>query len=410
MAWICWNKVLASKKYGSLGVSCFYALNRALLFIWVWRFFSYGSCLWTRFIKVIYGEDGALNSPSSLSRQSSSLDIIREVTVLRSKDINLLDLIRKKISLQSKETHLILFIMGIDFDLAGRFEEEIWFIDLKKTTLVWIAIEGLPMCAWNNKALSKIVSPWARLSDLDKLFDNGLSNEELVTERISLLKELHNFNKSHFFRVGSESKGDDGPLKGIRFDDSLTFLSHHFLMLMRCLQWQWDRAKILTIVPNIIGCSTFSTPFSYLGVKVGMSPSRRKAWDEIIGKVTLLDGLKVVPIKVNIFSEWKVCLGKAPHETSTFHFVGIDIPSIIAQLWFSGESRLDIFSNSCNLDRIYGVKLLDGGEIDIPDFSCYEEWNCLVQNLLGFLKAQRKCLRRGFYVYVVDDFGNSQTK
>ncbi|GKB23529.1 RNA-directed DNA polymerase, eukaryota [Tanacetum coccineum] len=34
MAWIIWNKVLATKKYGGLGVSSFYALNRALLFKW----------------------------------------------------------------------------------------------------------------------------------------------------------------------------------------------------------------------------------------------------------------------------------------------------------------------------------------------------------------------------------------
>ncbi|GKE90146.1 hypothetical protein Tco_1567621, partial [Tanacetum coccineum] len=44
MAWISWNKVLASKKYGGLGISGFYALNRALLFKWVWHFFSHGSC------------------------------------------------------------------------------------------------------------------------------------------------------------------------------------------------------------------------------------------------------------------------------------------------------------------------------------------------------------------------------
>ncbi|GKB90904.1 hypothetical protein Tco_0963176 [Tanacetum coccineum] len=97
MAWISWNKVLASKKYGGLGVSSFYALNRALLFKWVWRFFSHGSCLWTRFIKAIYGEDGALNSPSSLSKRSPWLDIISEVTVLRTKGINVLDLICKKV-------------------------------------------------------------------------------------------------------------------------------------------------------------------------------------------------------------------------------------------------------------------------------------------------------------------------
>ncbi|GJS12971.1 RNA-directed DNA polymerase, eukaryota [Tanacetum coccineum] len=51
----------------------------------------------TRFIKSIYGEDGALNSPSSLSKRSPWLDIIREVIVLRTKGINLLDSIRKKV-------------------------------------------------------------------------------------------------------------------------------------------------------------------------------------------------------------------------------------------------------------------------------------------------------------------------
>ncbi|GJZ60776.1 hypothetical protein Tco_0616592 [Tanacetum coccineum] len=50
-----------------------------------------------RSIKAIYGEDGALNSPSSLSKRFSWLDIIRGVTVLRTKGINLLDLIPKKV-------------------------------------------------------------------------------------------------------------------------------------------------------------------------------------------------------------------------------------------------------------------------------------------------------------------------
>ncbi|GJT59827.1 hypothetical protein Tco_1003360 [Tanacetum coccineum] len=40
ITWIAWNKVLASKKNGGLGVSSFFALNRALLFKWIWRFIS----------------------------------------------------------------------------------------------------------------------------------------------------------------------------------------------------------------------------------------------------------------------------------------------------------------------------------------------------------------------------------
>ncbi|GKA65152.1 hypothetical protein Tco_0764859 [Tanacetum coccineum] len=38
IAWVKWSKVLASKKFGGLGVSSFFALNRALLFKWVWRY------------------------------------------------------------------------------------------------------------------------------------------------------------------------------------------------------------------------------------------------------------------------------------------------------------------------------------------------------------------------------------
>nr|GEW69524.1 RNA-directed DNA polymerase, eukaryota [Tanacetum cinerariifolium] len=44
------------KKNGGLGVSSFFAHNRALLFKWVWRFLTDSSSLWTRFIKAILGK------------------------------------------------------------------------------------------------------------------------------------------------------------------------------------------------------------------------------------------------------------------------------------------------------------------------------------------------------------------
>ncbi|GJY27579.1 RNA-directed DNA polymerase, eukaryota [Tanacetum coccineum] len=53
LAWIGWNMVLTSKKNGGLGVSSFFAHNRALFFKWVWRFLADDSSLWTRFIKAI---------------------------------------------------------------------------------------------------------------------------------------------------------------------------------------------------------------------------------------------------------------------------------------------------------------------------------------------------------------------
>ncbi|GKF39134.1 hypothetical protein Tco_0119195, partial [Tanacetum coccineum] len=57
-----------------------------------------------------------------------------------------------------------------------------WFYELGNANnsfvsdirLVWIAIEGLPMCAWNNKALSKVVSPWGTLTPVDLVEDSSL--------------------------------------------------------------------------------------------------------------------------------------------------------------------------------------------------------------------------------------------
>nr|GEZ89676.1 RNA-directed DNA polymerase, eukaryota [Tanacetum cinerariifolium] len=40
ITWIAWQKVLASMRHGCLGVSSYYALNRALILKWVWRFIS----------------------------------------------------------------------------------------------------------------------------------------------------------------------------------------------------------------------------------------------------------------------------------------------------------------------------------------------------------------------------------
>ncbi|GJR93903.1 RNA-directed DNA polymerase, eukaryota [Tanacetum coccineum] len=48
ISWVKWSKVLAAKKNGGLGVSSYYALNRALLFKWVWRI-RVGNGLRTRF-------------------------------------------------------------------------------------------------------------------------------------------------------------------------------------------------------------------------------------------------------------------------------------------------------------------------------------------------------------------------
>ncbi|GKG19035.1 hypothetical protein Tco_0376134, partial [Tanacetum coccineum] len=56
--WVKWCKVLASKDKGGLGVSSLFALNKALLIKWVWRFKTQNNLLWTRVIKAIHGDKG----------------------------------------------------------------------------------------------------------------------------------------------------------------------------------------------------------------------------------------------------------------------------------------------------------------------------------------------------------------
>ncbi|GJS50108.1 retrovirus-related pol polyprotein from transposon TNT 1-94 [Tanacetum coccineum] len=61
MTFVNWKNVLASKEKGGLGVSSFYALNRALIFKWVWRFRTRPNSLWYRAIMAIHGQDGKLD-------------------------------------------------------------------------------------------------------------------------------------------------------------------------------------------------------------------------------------------------------------------------------------------------------------------------------------------------------------
>nr|GEV49162.1 RNA-directed DNA polymerase, eukaryota [Tanacetum cinerariifolium] len=116
-------------------------------------------------------------------------------------------------------------------------------------------------------------------------------------------------------------------VKGISLNDSLT-LSHLFYVDDAVFVGEWDGSNIKTLVHVLkcfflayglkinlqkskpmgiginkmevdkavwlVGCFTFSTPFNYLGVKVGDVTSKVKSWDEVISKLS------------NRLSKWKL--------------------------------------------------------------------------------------------------------
>ncbi|GJY28671.1 RNA-directed DNA polymerase, eukaryota, reverse transcriptase zinc-binding domain protein [Tanacetum coccineum] len=89
------RNVLASKDKGGLGVSSFFALNRALMFKWVWRFRNDNNSLWASIIKALHGENGSIGTP--FKNTSIWLDIVRDLDKLKNQGINLLSFITKMV-------------------------------------------------------------------------------------------------------------------------------------------------------------------------------------------------------------------------------------------------------------------------------------------------------------------------
>ncbi|GKD75321.1 hypothetical protein Tco_1333603, partial [Tanacetum coccineum] len=97
MTFVKWDNVLASKEKSGLGVMGFYALNRALIFKWIWRFHTQGSSLLSRTIKAIHGEDGKIGYHINSSFPSNWIDIMCMLPSLYDKGNDLLGAIKKKV-------------------------------------------------------------------------------------------------------------------------------------------------------------------------------------------------------------------------------------------------------------------------------------------------------------------------
>ncbi|GJR91415.1 RNA-directed DNA polymerase, eukaryota, reverse transcriptase zinc-binding domain protein [Tanacetum coccineum] len=97
MSWFKWSRVLTSKEKGGLGVSSLFALNRALLFKWMWRFHNDKNALWSRFIRALHGNSGGINKRSKVSYSSNWMSIVTEVSKLKNNNIDLLGFMKKRV-------------------------------------------------------------------------------------------------------------------------------------------------------------------------------------------------------------------------------------------------------------------------------------------------------------------------
>nr|GEV17392.1 putative ribonuclease H-like domain-containing protein [Tanacetum cinerariifolium] len=118
ITWAAWNKILASKQKGGLGVSSFHALNRALLLKWVWRFVSQDGSLWSRVIQAIYGNTITNHQVHVASNWGS---ILREVNLLKEKGFDFLSHCSKRIGDGNSTRHGLLFRTGMRGSLTSGF-------------------------------------------------------------------------------------------------------------------------------------------------------------------------------------------------------------------------------------------------------------------------------------------------
>ncbi|PWA73265.1 RNA-directed DNA polymerase, eukaryota [Artemisia annua] len=95
--WIKWDKVLANKDKGGLGVSSFFALNRGLMFKWVWRFLNNESSLWKKVIKAIHGDGGNIHNATRFGINSCWSSIVKEAQNMKSRGINIFDYLKLRL-------------------------------------------------------------------------------------------------------------------------------------------------------------------------------------------------------------------------------------------------------------------------------------------------------------------------
>nr|GEX06706.1 RNA-directed DNA polymerase, eukaryota, reverse transcriptase zinc-binding domain protein [Tanacetum cinerariifolium] len=176
--WVKWNNVLASKEKGGLGVSSLYALNRALMFKWIWLFTTHKSSLWTRVIKAIHGDDGKFGRNSKSGHTSIWRDIVQEMEVFKKQGTDICTFMHKKLGngantsfwedvrlgnvvfkyrfprLYALESHKRIDVaaklahssMAYSFQRAPRSDEE-----QSQLADLWTTIEGVSLVSMNDR-------------------------------------------------------------------------------------------------------------------------------------------------------------------------------------------------------------------------------------------------------------------
>ncbi|GKC91035.1 RNA-directed DNA polymerase, eukaryota [Tanacetum coccineum] len=181
------------KKLHGLGVSSFFALNRALLLKWVWRFVSQDGSLWYKVIRALYGSSVETHSTSLSSNWCS---IMREVNKLKGKGFDFWSHCKKRIGNGDDSRFWFDCWIG-DVPLRVKFPR-LFALDLNKEASVAVKLSAPIDISFRRNARGGIEEHL--LADLTSLMDSvTLSNSgdrwvcDLVSDGNFRVKEIRNY-------------------------------------------------------------------------------------------------------------------------------------------------------------------------------------------------------------------------
>ncbi|GKA34668.1 integrase, catalytic region, zinc finger, CCHC-type containing protein [Tanacetum coccineum] len=318
-------------------------------------------------------------------------------------------------------------------------------MDITKKSKVRWSIEGDENTKFFHGILNKKRS---HLSVRGVLMDGDSVTELVQVKHAFYLHFAHRFNKSKPFWLLLEAQFPNvlsiDQVAELERDISNEEIKRASVFLASGLKINIHKSKLMGIgvgsgevnrAAKVVGCSTFSTPFSYLGVMVGGRMSRIQTWDEVVhwlssrlsrwklktllvrGRLTLLklvlsvpmggieadqydelcsgdftiksvcnfldDSLlslnslptrwvKEIPIKINIFA-WKVQMDKLPSRLN-FSRLSIDIPSLMCPIGESGVESLAHLLFSYLLARAVLAMVRRWWCFSSPELHSYEDW------------------------------------
>nr|GEY20974.1 RNA-directed DNA polymerase, eukaryota, reverse transcriptase zinc-binding domain protein [Tanacetum cinerariifolium] len=243
---------------GGLGVSSLFALNRALMFKWVWRFFSQKNSLWVRVVKALHGEDGKIGKrvqPSFINPKLGNGVNTSFWDVAWCGDIAFKNLVprlyalksMKNIEVASKLSH-----RGLEFSFRRNMRGGVEYAQFE---MLKEMVEGVTLSNSNDTCSWSLVgSGDFSVSSVRKLIDNailpkGISKTRWIKDvpikiNVHAWKVIHDYLPTRFniYRRGIEIESILCPMCECSVESSrhLFFSSKMISDVMRKITRWWD--------------------------------------------------------------------------------------------------------------------------------------------------------------------------